>query len=274
MARLPVIRYYGWSSFVIEGAEGALAFDPFFRPYCGARWSELSDYADVRVVCLTHGHQEHYLDCHEVLKAYGGRFVSSPLACDHLCKRFGVGLENVVPVQCYDTVEILGFRITPFLWRHRDISPLRAVWRNGHVIDGMIWAWNALYMSPFTAPFYGFHVALPDGTTVVNYGEGLNPTFEPEAAQTLVAKFGKPDVLIAGAQCFFDAEVAAGAKQVGAPINILHHPHEKMFELIGAKSSSPSDFVSAVRAELPESKVIHVSPGWNSGASNATGTAE
>lgn len=58
---LPRMRFYGWSSFVIEGSRGALAFDPFFRPYCGTEWSTLGDYADGRVICLTHGHQEHYL---------------------------------------------------------------------------------------------------------------------------------------------------------------------------------------------------------------------
>ena len=30
------IRYFGWSGLSIETRDGALFFDPFFRPYCGA----------------------------------------------------------------------------------------------------------------------------------------------------------------------------------------------------------------------------------------------
>jgi L-ascorbate metabolism protein UlaG (beta-lactamase superfamily) len=261
---LPKIRFYGWSSFVIEGPNGALAFDPFFRPYCGADWSTLADYADVRVVCLTHGHQEHYLDCHRVVKAYGAKFVSSPAACDHIRRRYGVAASDTLPTECFQTTEVLGFRITPFTWHHRDISPARAVWRKGHVIKGLKWAWDALYQSPFAAPFYGFHVVLPDGTTLVNYGEGMNSKFVPAEAREVVNRLGKPDILIAGAQCFFAQHVADGAREVGARTVILHHPHEKMFKMIGAKSSTPDEFTAAVRAAQPQARVLHVDGGWTS----------
>lgn len=264
MTTLPRIRYHGWSSLVIEGPQGALAFDPFFRPYCDANWSTLKHYTDVRVVCLTHGHQEHYLDCHRLVGAHGAKFVSSPKACDHIHRRYGIALSDTVPVECWQSVELSGFRITPFLWHHRDISPLRAVWRKGHVIKGLKWAWDALYQSPFAAPFYGFHVVLPDGTTIVNYGEGLNSKFVPAEAREIVTRLGTPDILIAGAQCFFAEHVAAGAKEIGARTVILHHPHEKMFEMIGATSASPAEFVNAVRAAVPQAQVFHVSPGWTS----------
>ena len=52
------IRYFGWSSLALEAPNGTLAFDPFFRPYCGAKWSSIDDYADAKVVCVTHGHEE------------------------------------------------------------------------------------------------------------------------------------------------------------------------------------------------------------------------
>ena len=38
------LRYYGWSALSIETPDGALFFDPFFRPYCGAEWFHLADF--------------------------------------------------------------------------------------------------------------------------------------------------------------------------------------------------------------------------------------
>jgi L-ascorbate metabolism protein UlaG (beta-lactamase superfamily) len=260
--KLPRIRFYGWSSLVIEGPQGSLAFDPFFRPFYGADWSKLSDYADVRVVCMTHGHQEHYLDCHEVVKQYGAKFVSSPTACRHLSRRYGVAETQTHPLECWQTIDLLGFRITPFVWHHRDISPILMVLHNGNIMKGLKWAWDALYLSPFMAPFYGFHVVLPDGTTLVNYGEGMNSKFVAAEAREVVKRLGKPDILIGGAQLSFSRQVAECAAEMGARTVILHHPHEKMFEAIGTKSAHPAEFVNAVHAALPKADVFHVTAGW------------
>ena len=35
------IKYFGWSSFMIESPGGNLLFDPFFRKMYGAKYSDL-----------------------------------------------------------------------------------------------------------------------------------------------------------------------------------------------------------------------------------------
>lgn len=65
------IRYFGWSALSLETPDGALFFDPFFRPYCGASWFGLRDFANARYICVTQGHEEHFLDVPAIAKAAG-----------------------------------------------------------------------------------------------------------------------------------------------------------------------------------------------------------
>ena len=65
------ISYYGWSGLSINTDAGNLFFDPFFRKYCGAKWFEKNDFASAKYICVTHGHEEHFLDVPEIAKAFG-----------------------------------------------------------------------------------------------------------------------------------------------------------------------------------------------------------
>ena len=62
MTDKPRLVYFGWSCFSVETSQRVLLFDPFFRPECGAEWAHLEDFTRTNIICLTHGHHEHYLD--------------------------------------------------------------------------------------------------------------------------------------------------------------------------------------------------------------------
>jgi L-ascorbate metabolism protein UlaG (beta-lactamase superfamily) len=81
------ITYHGWSSLAVESPEGKLVFDPFWRPYGGARWfgHEAFDGASVR--CVTHGHAEAFLDTPDVVERTGGINRSSSALIIHNGRR-------------------------------------------------------------------------------------------------------------------------------------------------------------------------------------------
>src|SRR5260370_22300592 len=78
------IRYFGWSALSIETGDGALFFDPFFRPYCGAEWFHLADFQRAKYICVTHGHEEHFLDVPVIAHATGATVIGSPAVCSFL----------------------------------------------------------------------------------------------------------------------------------------------------------------------------------------------
>ena len=81
------IHYHGWSSFTIETANGKLLFDPLYRKIFGAKWSSLNDFLDASVICLTHGHYDHYVDAPKILKKTDSVVVASSEICKHLSSK-------------------------------------------------------------------------------------------------------------------------------------------------------------------------------------------
>ena len=74
------------------------------------------------VVCLTHGHEEHFLDAPEIVRKTGALVVSSEMACRFLAKRNRIPHDQLRPTPYFEPVEISGFKITTFDWKHRDIN--------------------------------------------------------------------------------------------------------------------------------------------------------
>lgn len=262
MADIPKIKFFGWSSFAIESKQGVLHFDPFFRHYCGAQWYSLDDYADASVICLTHGHEEHYLDTPAVVERSGATVVSSPEVCKHLNRKYGIAKDKLVPLEPFEDTTVSGFKISTFEWPHRDINVFMVVLRalmTGKTAQ-LKWAWSSLVNAPFSARKYGYHVEVPGGQSVLNYNEGFNSLLNVDEVRELGKRFS-PDVVLAGAQLHFEDYVAAGTAALGPSSVILHHPHEKFFEQIGAESSPPDVFAAATRTALPDANVVAAEPG-------------
>jgi hypothetical protein len=261
MTDAPTIKYFGWSSFTVQTDQGKLAFDPLFRRYCDAKFAELDDFADADVICLTHGHQEHYFDVPKVAKTSKAKVVAPHAICNHLRRFYGVDGRQMMPCPNFETVEVKGFRITSFPWRHRDISPTKAIFRP-KIHEGIRWAWNALIRVPFYAPFTGYHIQLPNGCRVLNYNEGFNTNLDTNELNDVAKRF-ETDVLLAGTQLHFTDEVGEGVAAFSPKKAVLYHPHKMLFEAIKVTSASFDTFAAAIHKKKSNIEILDAQPGWS-----------
>jgi hypothetical protein len=257
------IEYLGWSCFRLGSSQGDLFFDPIYRPYSGVTYTSPEAFDNAKIICVTHGHQEHYFDVPAIVKRTGATVVAGKDICNHLHWIHRVPREHLRPVEPLQPVEVEGFKITTFHWRHRDVNPIRGVLRP-QIIEGMKWAWQALVLCPAWAKFTGFHVELEDGRKVLNYNEGFNSAMRIEEVQALGERF-ETDVLLAGMQLNFEEYAASGGATFSPKTVLLFHPHKEFFDQLGKVSSSPETFAEAVKRELPDADVIPILPGWASG---------
>lgn len=258
----PTIRYYGWSALSIEAPNGTLFFDPFFREYCGARWYGLEDFAHANVVCITHGHEEHYLDTPAVVARSGAEVVGTKAVCDYLAWRSRVPRERLHPVRPFEPVEVRGFAISTFRWQHRDINLWKALAKalfQGNATQ-LSWAWSSATNAPFYSDYTGFHVTLPGGLTVLNYNEGFNSKMTDAEIADLGSRV-RTDVLLAGMQLDFTEDVARGAAALKPRLVVLYPPHDHFHRMMGATSRPWADFKAAVERRLPDALVIVAEPG-------------
>ena len=220
------ITYYGWSSFVIDASQGALAFDPLYRELFGGSWSTIDDYRNVRVICVTHGHYDHYIDVPVILRQNEAVVVSSAQVCAHLKKKYHIPEERLRPIKPQETIKAAGYSITAFDWGHREMSR-EDVFREGllraEIFPTIQFAWLNFIGSPFTAPYFGYCVETPLGTKVLNYCEGFNDLMKIETITDLRELFS-PEVLLAGIQLNFEREVSLGVQAFAPKKAILFTP--------------------------------------------------
>lgn len=260
------LKYYGWSSIALETEKGVVMFDPFYRPYCGAEWFHLADFKPADYICVTHGHEEHFLDVPEVARYTGATVIGAPSLCRFMERRHKFSPQQLVAVDpaTFGKTTLPGFDITALPWKHRDINLVKALTKavfHGNTTQ-LSWAWSSATNAPFYSPYTGFHVALPDGTTVLNYNEGFNSKMTDAEIALLGRKF-KTDILLAGMQLDFIDDVVRGVAAIRPKTVILYPPHEKFHEMMGVSSRPWSEFESAVRKRFPDI-VVHVAePGFH-----------
>ncbi|MDY0259114.1 MAG: MBL fold metallo-hydrolase [Desulfovibrio sp.] len=224
------VKYYGWSSLVITSKKGGdLTFDPFFSEDYGTHWSDLSDYNNVSVICVSHGHHEHYTDAYKVASRTGAMIVAPPRVCQHLHSHFAVPNQQLTPLKPGETVTVNGYSITAFPWYHRKINYFKFF--AGRFFTGCRFVLTNLLHTPLDTPFSGFMVVTPEGTRILNLSEGMNDKM-PSSEVAALRERHKPDVVTGGYQLQFEREVARCFKESGAPKGILYHPHEKLFGLM------------------------------------------
>jgi L-ascorbate metabolism protein UlaG (beta-lactamase superfamily) len=269
------IRYFGWSGLSIETAGGALFFDPFYRPYCGASWFGLENFTRAKYICVTHGHEEHFLDVPVIAERAGAIVIGAPSVCRFLRRRhrFGVAQLRVIDPDGGEPLALPGFTIAAFRWQHRDINLWKALSKavfHGNATQ-LAWAWSSATRAPFYAPYTGFHVTLPDGLTVMNYNEGFNSKMTEAEIRALAARF-RTDVLLAGMQLHFIEDVVRGVAALQPKIVILYPPHDKFHAMMGASSAPWAAFARAVRERFPAVTVHIAEPGfeWRGDGSVAT----
>jgi L-ascorbate metabolism protein UlaG (beta-lactamase superfamily) len=259
------IRYFGWSALSIETADGALFFDPFFRPYCGAEWFHVEDFKHARYICVTHGHEEHFLDVPVIAHATGATVIGSPAVCSFLKWRRGIAADKlrVIDPATFGSISVPGFTLSAFKWKHRDIDLYKAMTKavfHGNATQ-LSWAWSSATRAPFYAPYTGFHVTLPDGLTILNYNEGFN-TKMTDAEIGDLGRRHRTDVLLAGMQLNFIDDVVRGVAALKPKVVVLYPPHDKFHAMMGIVSEPWPAFAKALRARFPEIAVHIAEPGF------------
>ena len=259
------IRYFGWSALSIETPDGALFFDPFFRPYCGAEWFHLADFKHAKYICVTHGHEEHFLDVPVIARETGATVIGSPSVCSFLKWRRGIPASQMrtIDPKRFETISVPGFTLSAFRWKHRDINLPRALSRalfHGNATQ-LSWAWSSATRAPFYSPYTGFHVTLPDGLTILNYNEGFN-TKMTDAEIADLGRRHRTDVLLAGMQLNFIDDVVRGVAALKPKVVVLYPPHEYFHAMMGATSEPWPAFADAVRKRFPEVEVHTAQPGF------------
>jgi L-ascorbate metabolism protein UlaG (beta-lactamase superfamily) len=259
------LRYFGWSALSIETPDGALFFDPFFRPYCGAEWFHLADFKHAKYICVTHGHEEHFLDVPVIAHETGATVIGSPSVCSFLKWRRGIpaGQMRTIDPRRFETIRVPGFTLSAFRWKHRDINLPRALSRalfHGNATQ-LSWAWSSATRAPFYSPYTGFHVTLPDGLTILNYNEGFN-TKMTDAEIADLGRRHRTDVLLAGMQLDFVDDVVRGVAALKPKVVVLYPPHEYFHAMMGATSQPWPAFAEAVRKRFPAVDVHIAKPGF------------
>ena len=256
------ITYLGWSSFVVETENGTLLFDPFYREMCEATWSSLDDFKDANVICVTHGHADHYVDVPDILNATDAVVVGSKEVCRHLNTKYKIKKERLNPIKYLEEISVSGFKITAFEFGHREVSTLRSLkegFINANLIPVLRFQWLNLLKAPGSTPFQGFFIEGPDNLRLMNYCEGFSDAMKIEEVSKLGRRF-KPDILIAGVQLNFEEKVARGVAAISPKSVMLFQPHEALFEKLGLKSSPVETFVEKISELSPEVKIIVAKP--------------
>ncbi len=259
---MTTLRYYGWSGLSVQSDHGTLAFDPFFREYCGAKWFDLADFEDVDTICVTHGHEEHFLDVPVIAKKTGATVIGPAAVSRFLARRRGLPDNQLKTVNAGQCIEIPGFKISAFNWKHRDINLVKALSKavfHGNATQ-LSWAWSSATSAPFYAPYTGYHLALPDGLTVLNYNEGFNSKMTDAEIQALGKQF-HTDVLLAGMQLDFVQDLARGARALDPGLIVLYPPHDKFHAMMGVSSRPWQEFLDAARKAVPNAEVVIAEPG-------------
>jgi L-ascorbate metabolism protein UlaG (beta-lactamase superfamily) len=256
------VRYFGWSALSVTVADRTLYFDPFYRPYCGADWFSIEDFADADYVAVTHGHEEHFLDVPEIARRTGALVIGSSAATRFLRWRRALPADRLLTLDRDQSASVPGFGLATFGWKHRDIKLVRSVTKallRGNTTQ-LAWAWSSATRAPFYAPYEGYVLTLADGTTVMNYNEGFNTKMTDREIAELAQRF-RVDVLLAGMQLDFVADVHRGVAALQPKMVLLYPPHEKFHAMMGASSRPWGEFIAAAQAGAPRAQVVALAPG-------------
>jgi hypothetical protein len=233
------IQYFGWSGITISHGDTVVGFDLFGE---AVTWDLLPN-AATTILCVTHGHPEHCGSLRRFLSAGDARLdrthvVSSQPVIDHVTRGLNHAA-NTHPLSRDASVAIDGVRVTAFTWKHMPLLPpgMRAKMSYvTHVLSRPIEfarvASSGLRL-PMNAPMLGFHVAFADGSTVLNYAEGLHRLTDPREVEATAQRL-PADVLLFAVEPD-DVDVIPRWIEILSPSTVMlyeaHRPWREMFNL-------------------------------------------
>ncbi|MBL8163162.1 MAG: MBL fold metallo-hydrolase [Anaerolineae bacterium] len=236
------IHYFGWSGISLQHSNTLIGFDLF--GYAVA-WDVLKE-AQTIVLCLTHGHPEHAGSLQAFLEAPGARpylanihLISSVEVIRHINRHNILAPENVHPVKDGVCVTIAGVKVTAFTWVHMPLLPPGPREKLAYIFQLLVHPIDLIRIGtlglrlPMNAPQLGFHIAYPDGTTVLNYSEGVHRLTNPREVERVARNL--PSNMLFFAVEPDDAEIIPRWVETLAPREVYvyeaHRPWRDLFHL-------------------------------------------
>lgn len=250
------LKYYGWSGFRLITPEGRrLFFDPLLTdPLSGAPLVQRDGLEAGDLLCITHGHFDHYMDVPGLVKGRDVLLLGSDEICDFTRRTHGVPPAKLRAIPFDGTLTLDGLRLHTFEWDHRLVEPKKMFALTPASIHEHL---RAIYFAtPHASRRMGFVVELADGRKLVNYCEGFNDQTRMDQVAAVAARH-RPDVLIGGAQLDYDGFTAEAIAILKPRVAVLFHPHRAYFDLIGLRSTPIEAFRSRIAQACP-GVVLHV----------------
>lgn len=236
------IEYYNWSGITLQHQHTLIGFDLFGE----AVTTDVLQAEPIIILCITHGHPEHAGSLQALLESPQARpylpnvhLISSPGVVRHINRRGILTPQNTHCVQTGDSITIAGVRVTAFTWVHMPLLPpgmqpkLKYISQLIlHPVDLVRIGTQGLLL-PMNAPQLGFHLAYPDGTTVLNYSEGVHRLTNPVEVKQIAHKL--PADLLFFAVEPDDAEAIPRWVDILSPKEVYlyeaHRPWRDLFHL-------------------------------------------
>lgn len=186
------IRYFGWSGISLQHSNTLVGFDLFGD---AVAWDVLRLEPTI-ILCLTHGHPEHAGSLQAFLEASAAsaylaniHLVSSPDVVKHINRNGILAPNNIHMVKDRESVTIAGVTVTAFTWVHMPLLPPGLRPKVEYLFQLILHPIDLIRIGtlglrlPMNAPQLGFHIAYPDGTTILNYSEGVHRLTNPREVE-------------------------------------------------------------------------------------------
>lgn len=198
------IHYYNWSGIALQHHQTLIGFDLFGEHVT----SDVLHAEPLTLLCVTHGHPEHAGSLRMLLELPESRpylsnihLISSPEVVAHINRRGILSPDRLHSAREGEQITIAGITITAFEWVHMPLLPPGLRQKIEYSLQLMIHPLSLLRIGvsglrlPMNAPQLGFHIGYPDGTTVLNYSEGLHRLTDPKEVER-TARHLPADILL------------------------------------------------------------------------------
>ncbi len=236
------IQYFGWSGITLCHKNTLIGFDLFGD---AVTWDILKGNQTI-LFCLTHGHPEHAGTLRAFLEAPEARpylpnihLISSRDVIKYINQHGILVPENVHMVRNSENLMIEGVKITAFSWVHMPLLPPGLREKAAYIFQLLIHPIDLIRIGtlglrlPANAPQLGFHIAYSDGTTVLNYSEGVHRLTDSGEVEK-IAKNYPADILFFAVEPD-DAAVIPRWVEMLAPKEVYiyeaHRPWRDLFHL-------------------------------------------
>lgn len=254
------IHYFGWSGITLEHSNTLVGFDLFGD---AVKWDALKS-NQTMLFCLTHGHPEHAGSLQKFLEAPESRpylanihLISSPEVIRHINRYNVLAPENVHPVKNSESVTIEGVKVTVFTWVHMPLLPPGLRGKLEYIFQLLIHPIDLIRIGtlglslPMNAPQLGFHITYPDGTTVLNYSEGVHRLTNPdEVAQ--VAHDLPADMLFFAVEPDDVEAIPRWVEQLAPKVVYMYEAHRPWRDLFHLPFIDLNAYIPELSKHLPQ----------------------